>query len=125
LRALNELVHAFVINELIMRVEKCKDEVVFLDIPLILENEKKEKSYGLKFDEIWLVYVNKQIQRERLKARAIKENKNPEDVLQIINKQISIEDKISMVDEVINNEGTVEELEVKIQDLLNRKSIRW
>lgn len=125
LKIINELVHVSVIEELMKGVETCKDEVIFLDIPLILERIEEEKSYGLKFDEIWLIYVKEQTQRERLRQRAIKENKSPEDVLKIINKQIPIEEKVSMVDEVIDNEGTVEELEEKIQELLKIKHIRW
>ena len=125
LKIINELVHVFVIEELMKGVEICKDEIIFLDIPLILERIDEEKSYGLKFDEIWLIYVKEQIQRERLRKRAIKENKNPEDVLKIIEKQIPIEEKVSMVDEVIDNEGTVEELKEKIQELLKIKRIRW
>jgi len=125
LKALNNIVHFSVIEELIKGVNECKDEVIFLDIPLILESKEKDKSYDLKFDEIWLIYVNEQTQRERLQKRAISEHKNPEDVLKIINKQIPIEKKVSMVDEVINNEGTVEELERKIQELLKIKGIRW
>ncbi|MGB4438256.1 MAG: dephospho-CoA kinase [Sedimentibacter sp.] len=125
LKSLNNLVHISVIEELIKGVEECKDEVIFLDIPLILEVKEKDKSYDLKFDEIWLVYVNEQTQRERLRKRAIIENKIPEDVLKIINKQIPIEEKVSMVDEVINNQGTVEELERQIQELLKIKGIRW
>jgi len=125
LKSLNNLVHISVIEELIKGVDECKDEVIFLDIPLILEGKEKDKSYDLKFDEIWLVYVNEQTQRERLRKRAITENKIPEEVLKIINKQIPIEEKVSMVDEVINNQGTVEELERQIQELLKKKCIRW
>jgi len=125
LKSLNNLVHISVIEELMRGVDECKEEVIFLDIPLILEGKVKGISYDLKFDEIWLVYVNEPTQRERLRKRAIIENKIPEDVLKIINKQIPIEDKVSMVDEVINNQGTVEELERQIQDLLKIKGIRW
>ncbi len=125
LRIINELVHVYVINELMNGVEKSENEVVFLDIPLILEGRKKERSYGLKFNEIWLIYVKEKTQIDRLRKRAISENKNPEEVLKIINKQIPIEEKVFMVDEVIDNEGTVEDLEEKIKGLLNRKNIRW
>jgi len=121
LKDLNKITHTHVIQELMKGVEECKDEVIFLDIPLILERLKQEKEYGLKFDEIWLVYVSPETQIERLRQRAIKENKDPEDVLSIINKQISINEKVSMSDEVIDNEGTIEELEIKIKELLKIK----
>ncbi|HAQ42181.1 MAG TPA: dephospho-CoA kinase [Clostridiales bacterium] len=125
LNELNRIVHAYVTDKLMNGVEECKDEVIFLDIPLILERLAQEKEYGLKFDEIWLVYVNPETQIERLRQRAIKENKNPDDVLNIIKKQIPIDKKVSMADEVIDNEGTVKELEVKIRKLLKIKDIGW
>lgn len=125
LKTLNKIVHVYVIDVLMKGVEESNSNVIFLDIPLILENLKQEKEYGLMFDEIWLVYVSPETQIERLKSRALKENKNIEDVLNIIKKQISIDKKVSMVDEIIDNEGTIEELELKIKELLVKKGIGW
>jgi len=121
LMELNKIVHIYVAEKLMQGVEECKDEVIFLDIPLILEKLKQEKKYALKYDEIWLIYVSPETQVMRLRQRAIMENKNPEDVLNIINKQIPIDEKAAMSDEVIDNEGTVEELELKIKQLLKIK----
>lgn len=121
LKDLNKIVHVYVIDKLMKGVQECNDEVIFLDIPLILENLQQEKEYGLEYDEIWLVYVRPETQKERLRQRAINENKNPEDVLNIINKQIPIDEKIAMSDEIIDNEGTIEELEYKIKELLKIK----
>lgn len=125
LNSLNEIVHTYVLSELNKGIMKCEDDVIFLDIPLILENLKRNKYYELKYDEIWLIYVSQKTQIERLRKRAIKENKNPEDVLNIIKKQIPIDEKVQMVNEVIDNEGTVEELEIKIKELLKIKGIGW
>lgn len=123
LKDLNKIVHVYVIHKLMKGVQECNDEVIFLDIPLILENLQQEKEYGLEYDEIWLVYVSPETQKERLRQRAINENKNPEDVLNIINKQIPIDEKIAMSDEIIDNEGTIEELEYKIKELLKIKQL--
>lgn len=125
LKCLNDIVHVYVINELMNGVNNSKDEVVFLDIPLVLEEKDKEISYGLKYDEVWLIYVSKKTQIERLIKRAENENKKPEDVLKIIEKQLPIEKKKSMVDDIINNEGTVEDLEKNIKELFKLKNIRW
>ncbi|NLB34140.1 MAG: dephospho-CoA kinase, partial [Tissierellia bacterium] len=100
LNELNEIVHKYVYDKLEEDSVKLSEAVVFHDIPLFLETKDK---YDPIYDEIWLVYVSEEIQRKRLKARAIIENKNPEDVLKIIDKQIPIEEKVFMVDEVINN----------------------
>jgi dephospho-CoA kinase len=122
---LNNLVHTYVREELMKGVENSSEQVIFLDIPLILETIDKNHSYNLKYDEIWLVYVNEETQRNRLQKRALKEGKNPEDVLKIISKQIPIKRKVSMADEIIDNEGTLQELEDNIKKLLKIKDIRW
>jgi dephospho-CoA kinase len=124
LRKLNKIVHKYVIDKLNEGVAKSNEEVVFLDIPLILENIVNEE-YDLDYDEIWLIYVSPTTQVERLTQRAIKEGKNVNDVLKIISKQIPIDEKVKMVDEVIDNEGTLEELEVNIKKLLERKVLGW
>lgn len=118
---LNKIVHVYVTEKLAEGIKGCRDEIIFLDIPLILEKLKQEKAYNLKYDEIWLIYVKPEIQMMRLRQRAIMENKNPDEVLNIINKQIPIDEKAAMSDEVIDNDGTVEELELKIKKLLEIK----
>lgn len=122
LNELNEIVHSYVYDKLKSGIENSLEPVIFLDIPLILETKESSK---LMYDEIWLIYVSEEIQRQRLTKRAIKENKKPEDVLKIIEKQIPIEEKAHMVDEVINNEGTLEELRQNIKNLLEIKDIGW
>ncbi len=123
LEKLNEIVHRFVVKELVLGIKNCNEKIIFLDIPLLLEEKDKLEKYGLTYDEIWLVYVNSDIQKERLRKRAIDENKNPDDVLKIIDKQLSIEKKKTMVDEVISNEGAIEELRERIEELLNKGQI--
>ncbi len=125
LKELNKISHVYVIEKLMNGVKENKKDVVFLDIPLILENINQEKEYDLKFDEIWLIYVKPGTQIKRLTQRAKDENKCIDDVLNIINKQISIDEKVLMVDEVIDNEGTIEELELEIKKLLQKKRIGW
>lgn len=122
LNELNDVVHGYVYDKLKEGIENCLDSVIFLDIPLILETKHIHEPI---YDEIWLVYVPENIQRKRLKERAISENKNPEDVLKIIDKQIPIEEKVIMADEVINNEGTVEELRQNIKNIIEIKGIGW
>lgn len=119
LKELNDLVHGYVYKTLKEGIEKHSgDKVIFLDIPLMLETKDIHEPI---YDEIWLVYVSEDMQRQRLKARALSENKNPEDVLKIIDKQIPIEEKVNMVDEVINNEGSREDLREKINNLIEIK----
>lgn len=124
LKKLNEIVHCFVVNELVDGIKnsiKLNKKAIFLDIPLFLEGKQNLIDKGLKYDEIWIVYVNSGIQKQRLKQRAIIENKNIDDVLNIIKKQIPIEDKKLLADEIIYNEGTIEELKLEIENLMKKK----
>lgn len=122
LKKLNEIVHGYVYDKLNDGIKEFPDSVIFLDIPLILETKDMHEPV---YDEIWLIYVPEETQRKRLTDRAISENKNPEDVLKIIDKQIPIEEKVFMADEVINNEGSRDALKEKIKNLLEIKGMGW
>ena len=122
LNKLNEIVHEYVYDKLNDGIKESSDSVIFLDIPLILETKDMHEPV---YDEIWLIYVSEETQRKRLTDRAISENKNPEEVLKIIDKQIPIEEKVFMADEVINNEGSRNALEEKIKNLLEIKGMGW
>ena len=121
LKRLNEIIHSSVYKKLFENINKSNSNVIFLDIPLALEN--KQNTSKLNYDEIWLIYVNSEVQKERLVQRAIKENKNPNDVLKIISNQLSIEEKRNMADEIIDNEGTLDELKFEVNKLLKRKGL--
>lgn len=78
-----------------------KHEVLILDIPLLIEAGMTELA-----DEVWLVYVPREVQLERLIAR----NKlTLHEAEARLNSQMPIDEKIPYADKVINNEGTVEE----------------
>lgn len=118
LSQLNEIVHAYVYESLKEGIEKSSEDILFLDIPLLFETKD---AHEIIYDEVWLIYVSEVVQRQRLIERAIREKKRPEEVLKIIDRQIAIDEKLSMVDEVINNEGSKEELRRKIKKLLEIK----
>lgn len=122
LNELNNMVHGYVYDKLKEGIEASKEKVIFLDIPLLFETKDIHEPI---YDEIWLIYVSEETQRKRLMERAIAENKKPEDVLKIIDKQISIKEKVFMADVVINNEGTVEELKENIKALLEIRGMGW
>lgn len=121
LKQLNNLVHKYVRNVLIEGVNNCSDEFIFLDIPLFFEGKTSLEESGLRYNEAWLVYVSEETQKNRLKQRAILENKDVEQTLSIIKKQMPIEEKKLLADKIINNEGSIEDLRREINSLLHRK----
>ncbi len=89
-------------QELLDRRDALKqtDPVVFMDIPLLYEAD-----YSGEVDEVWLVYVDRAQQLERLMKRnglAVQDAENR------LSAQLSLEEKRSKAQVVIDNRGAVE-----------------
>jgi len=118
LNKLNSLVHKYVVDELLYGIKNTSNKLIFLDIPLMFEQKEALDNMGLKYNEIWLIYVSEETQKQRLVQRANKENKDLEQTLTIIKKQMPIEEKKILADKVINNEGSIENLRKDILKLI-------
>ena len=115
---LNAIVHPRVFQT--MR-EKLKDysienAVVFLDIPLLIEEMNIINGYGINFDEIWVVYTKEKIQIERLMDR---DNISYQDAYKKIKSQMPIEQKTEYANRIIDNNNGLNELAVQVKKLLN------
>lgn len=118
-RKLNQIVHPRVIQEMIDKIKQFSKEnkIIFLDIPLLIEEKNILESQGLKFDEIWVVYANKENQLNRL----IKRDKlNIDSALNRISAQMPITEKLKFADVIIDNNDGITELRDKIVELLER-----
>jgi dephospho-CoA kinase len=83
----------------------------FCIIPLVFETKDQDK-----WDRIICVYSNKSIQKSRIKMRGL----NDEEIAQRINSQIDIEEKVKNSHLIIeNNNGTIEDLDKKVIDVIN------
>ncbi len=103
--ALNEIVHGEIGRRLLEQKEQLEKEghkLIVLDIPLLYE-----AGFDDKVDEVMVVYVDKETQKERLLKR------NPElserEALNRIYSQMPLEDKTKKADIIIKNSGTVEQ----------------
>lgn len=119
LHQINKIVHKGVSEKLLEGINNCKDDIIFLDIPLLIEQKDNIDAHGVYYNESWLVYVNKEIQLSRLLKR---DKRGYEESINIINAQMNIEEKVKYADVIINNEGTLEELKSKIDYLLKQKN---
>lgn len=115
---LNNIVHPNVINEIISKIhhalESCR--IIFVDIPLLIEEIEILKNHGLLFDEVWLVYADKETQLKRL---VIRDNISEEQAIKRINAQMSIEEKKKYASKVIDNSMNLKELIEKTDELLS------
>lgn len=113
---LNSIMHPEIYKK-IKKESDSADGLVFIDIPLLFENEDLNKKYGLDFEEIWLVYVDRERQIERLMKR---DDISKEYAEEKINSQIPVEEKRKKSDVIIDNSGTLEETFAQIEENLKK-----
>lgn len=91
---------------------------VVYDVPLLFE-----VGMGSKFDLIVSVLCSKETQRMRVLKR---DPEMTEETLgQVLSNQISLNDKRAKSDIVIENDGTLEDLEDKVKELLSELNNLW
>lgn len=115
-QVLNEIEHPEIYRIILEEIKNSKGRV-FVDIPLLFESQHLNEKYGLNFDEVWLVYVNRETQVKRLIKR---DRISRGYALEKINSQMSVEDKKIMADVVIDNSGSLEETFKQVEENLKR-----
>ena len=86
------------------------EALFFMDIPLLFE-----QNYASWFDETWLVYVNRDVQLERLMKR---DQISKEAAESRLNSQWPLERKISLDSHSLDNNGNQEQLIAQVVQLL-------
>ena len=86
------------------------EALFFMDIPLLFE-----QNYASWFDETWLVYVNRDVQLERLMKR---DQISKEAAESRLNSQWPLERKISLASHSLDNNGNQEQLIAQVVHLL-------
>ena len=86
------------------------EALFFMDIPLLFE-----QNYASWFDETWLVYVNRDVQLERLMKR---DKISKEAAESRLNSQWPLERKISLARHSLDNNGNQEQLIAQVVQLL-------
>lgn len=108
-RHLESIVHPAVRERMWAEVERYRREghpAVVLDIPLLLEG-----GLDRTVDQVWLVYVDRETQRQRLIAR---DGLSAEEAEQRIAAQMDLEAKRSRASLIIDNRGSREETRAQV-----------
>ncbi len=116
---LNEIVHPAVRKKIIEKKDSYLEQgekVIVYDIPLLFESKLEHM-----VNKIILVYVDKEIQLNRLMNR---DNITKKEALSRIQSQMPIDEKISKADEVINNNGTREETKLQLISILKKWEVK-
>ncbi|NQK57655.1 dephospho-CoA kinase [Streptococcus suis] len=109
---LSDLQDQIIRHELLARRDALKqtEQVVFMDIPLLYEAD-----YSGEVDEVWLVYVDRAQQLERLMKR---NSLSVQDAENRLAAQLSLEEKRGKAQVVIDNSGAVETTLAQVAQLL-------
>jgi dephospho-CoA kinase len=104
---LNYILHPLIFDRMVQMIADRKDQVCFLAAPLLIES-------GLHHtvDEIWVIDVSPQIQRERLMER---DKISKEKAEAMIQSQISREERRSYADVIIDNSGSMEKFKTSLE----------
>ncbi|HAJ26620.1 MAG TPA: dephospho-CoA kinase [Syntrophus sp. (in: bacteria)] len=107
---LNAIVHPAVFTAWRRQLEEIKEEkadaIVLSDVPLLIEAGMKQM-----VDVVLLVYISPEEQLRRLMAR---NGYTREEALSRLNAQMPIQDKLSLADLIVNNEGSHEETQEQV-----------
>ena len=113
LEILNNITHGYIAEEIIKEVNSFKadntSDIIVIDAPIPIEHGFVDQS-----DEIWVVTASREIRISRIMER---NNLTREDAERRIDSQQSDEAYIRLADEVIINEGSIEELENNVAKL--------
>jgi len=91
------------------------EDVFFMDIPLLFE-----QNYASWFDETWLVYVNRDVQLERLMKR---DHISKEEAESRLNSQWPLERKIVLASHSLDNNGNQKQLIAQVVHLLEEMGL--
>lgn len=115
LKKLNKVIHPEIIREISSRIE----DVCNKDIPVVVVDAALLIETGIykKMDQVWLVFLEKQVQIERLMKR---DNISYTDALNIIKSQMELEQKVKYADYIIDNNFTEEYTLKQTENLWNK-----
>ena len=112
LKKLNSIMHPEILKRMRKKMNESKKNLVFVEIQLLFE-----VGWENEFDLILLVWADKNTQIKRVLAR---DKRSENETENIINSQISLDEKIKKSDYVIeNNNDNLEDLKNKIDDFIN------
>ena len=106
---LEAITHPYIIKELKQRMEEtlATSPVVVAEVPLLIEADLMDL-----FNRIWVVYADREVQISRLKERNGYDRKTAQSRIAA---QLDLEKKLNYADRVIDNTGSRQDLEEKVE----------
>ena len=117
LALLNGIAHPLIMDALFKKMQACKEDIVFAEVPLLFEG-----NYENKFDSVIVIIRDIEM---RIRSIMVRDGITKEEALNRIAVQFDYENSNGRFENcnaiLIENNGTIEELKIKIQKLDFRK----
>ena len=109
---LNPIMHPEILRAMKEKISRYKknNKIIFVEIQLLFEVQWEKE-----FDYILLISAKKSTQIRRILER---DNRSKNDALNIINSQMPLDEKKERSDFVIENDGSIQDLEKKVDEFL-------
>lgn len=121
LNSLNCITHKHISDKIIDTVDILKNsgkwEIIVIDAPIPVENGFLDLT-----DEVWVVAADRETRIKRVMDRS---GYTYDDAADRINSQLRDEEYLKMADEVLYNNGSMEELEQAVVKLFLQKKQKW
>ena len=108
-KKLENILHPAVYKEISVQVENIISKYCIISIPLLIETDASDT-----VDRILVIDVPRELQLQRASNR---DKTNKSDIKSIIDSQISREDRLAAADDIVNNDGNIENLHRQISGL--------
>lgn len=108
-KKLENILHPVIYERIVHETENINSSYCIISIPLLLETEALEI-----IDRVLIIDVSEKLQLSRASVR---DNASLNDIERIIRTQISRDNRLAAADDIINNEGDIENLRRQIHDL--------
>ncbi|WP_018249082.1 dephospho-CoA kinase [Orenia marismortui] len=108
---LDEISHPIIITKIKEEMDRLANisDIIIVDVPLLIEADMLDL-----FDQICLVYVDREVQIKRLMKR---DEIDKESAIAKIQSQIPLKEKRRYANIIINNNGSKDELKIKVKKL--------
>jgi len=107
LKILNNIIHPEVIREIKSEIKQCRESLIVLDVPLLIES-----GLGEIVDKLVVVKASRENQVERLRKKTAL---SKSDIIKRIGAQIPMRTKAAMADFVIDNNGIITETKKQVE----------
>lgn len=108
-KKLENILHPVIYERIVHETENINSSYCIISIPLLLETEALDI-----IDRVLIIDVSEKLQLSRASVR---DNASLNDIERIIQTQISRDNRLAAADDIINNEGDIENLRRQIHNL--------